>query len=792
MSIFRRKDDAEPRRAADTPEAEEAGAGDSTETTAPEPGRVRDGTIVPRPLGRDLPLGGRIVSPRNGVTLSGVVQIEVQAAETDGAVDRVEVEYSRDGDHWAEVGAVTDEPYDLFAVIGDDGPPVHVAVVRSWRLAQFFRLVLESQPELDFERIEIRTSETHPWEQARGTGTAWNTSGIGDGAYRLRAISVSGGGVRVTTPEVEVVVDNSGPEVALVAPARGSEIEGSVLLKARAEDAGSAVEEIAFEYSHDGENWHEIGTRDAAPWELGWDVDDIPAGEVRLRVRARDSRGHEQASVPVRVTIANAPATVALEPLPSQLRGRIDLAATVDHPERVTEVEFQLEEEGGDSWLTVASATEAPYAAVFDTTVLADGRYELRASAVVRGGRTSVTDPRPHGIDNTPPIVRLDVPDNGYVAGRVNVEARAHDEGSGIDRIVIELRPEDGRWTELARADEQPVLEHEWDTRKLADGHYDMRVVAADRAGNEWRPEIVALVVDNTAPLAEIIEPKDGDTVGGVVPIGAEIVDSCSGLAWLKYEWSGADGEWHELPRGPGSVSWHTAEVADGEYVLRVRAADRAGNVTTSDSVALAIDNAAKRAARAAADSLAAQRAAAGEDAAAPAQPAAGTRFGPIPTWSWQEAPAADEALEGEAAPEPELEPDFDVVTPEDTEPAEPPTAAEPEPEPEPEAEPERRRLAAVEEPEPEEASEPAPAPEPDAEPAALVFSLPRGGRSWGLWELDRLVEDHAEDDPIRTEERRAVLYFLRDHAALDGTIPPEFESVVQETFGDLLAGEGL
>jgi hypothetical protein len=434
------------------------------------------------------------------------------------------------------------------------------------------------------------------------------------------------------------------------------------------------------------------------------------------------------------------------------LRGRVTLVARVDHADRVQEVDFQLSEEDGDSWLTVASATAEPFEAPFDTTVLADGRYELRASAVTRDGQTGATAARPHRIDNTPPLVRLDVPDKGFIAGTVQLEARAHDEGSGVESILIELRPEEGRWSDLARVEEEPVLEHTWDTSKLADGHYDLRVVARDRAGNARRPELVALVVDNTPPLAEIVSPDEGDRVDGIVPIGAEIVDSCSGLAWLRYEWARGDGEWHELPRGAGSVVWQTAEVEDGEYLLRVRAADRAGNATTSEAVAITIAN---------------------EPRCTEPEPVedeepeadAATRFGPVPSWS-----AEDDAVqpdsESEAEPEPDLEPEpepeaftLSAVPPPDLE-AEP----EPEPEPEPESEPEA-------EPEPEQ----------------TVVVLPRSARHWSLWELDSLTEEHAGDDPFRTEERRAILYFLRDHAALDGSIPDEFAPVVAETFGDLL-----
>jgi hypothetical protein len=783
MSIFRRKDEpGAPAPTDDAPEAPEAPEGEREPDPAPAapPVPTPRGTIVPRPL-PDQGLGGRIVSPRNGETLSGVVQIEVQAAELDGAVERIEVEYSTGGGRWRDVAAVQDEPYDLFAVLDDGTAPLHVAVVRSWRLAQFFRLVLEGQPELDFERVDVRPSDTTAWEQHPvGGSTEWNTNGLGDGRYKLRATTVGAGGTRATTPEVAIVVDNTPPEVRLLEPSAGDELEGAVALRARADDAGSTVERVAFELSLDGETWDEIGACERAPWEIEWETDDAAGEDVQLRLRALDSSGHEQTTASVRVSVVSTAPVVELEALAPQLRGRIALSATIDRAELVREVDFQLAEEDSGTWLTVASATEEPFAAPFDSTVLADGRYELRAAALPRKGATVTTEPRPHRIDNTPPVVRLDVPAGGFVAGTVELEARAHDEGSGIESVVIELRPEDGRWSELARNEEEPLLAHTWNTAELADGHYELRVAARDRAGNERRPELVALVVDNSAPLVELVEPGEGARIAGIVAIGAEIVDSCSGLAWLKYEWSGEDGEWHELPRGSGSVTWRTVEVPDGEYRLRVRAADRAGNAATSDEVAVVVENEEQVAAQPEPE----------PDVEAEIEPAEAeeegtTRFGPVPSWAWQDDEPGDEP-EPEAEPEAEEEPEDEPEPEDDEEPELERPAEEPErshlvavPDPEPDEEPEA-------EPEPESEPEPEPRHDPDPIPAAEVVALPRSARRWDLWELDRLADEVAADDP-RAEERRAVLYFLRDHAGLDGSIPPELEPVVLETFGDLL-----
>jgi hypothetical protein len=98
--------------------------------------------------------------------------------------------------------------------------------------------------------------------------------------------------------------------------------------------------------------------------------------------------------------------------------------------------------------------------------------------------------------------------------------------------------------------------------------------------------------------------------------------------------------------------------------------------------------------------------------------------------------------------------------------------APEPEPEPEPEAEPEL-------EPEPEP---PPPAAEPVVEPSPRAEP-----REWNLWELERATREAAGADAARDEERSFLLMYLREFADPDGMLPVTFDSLVRETFGDVL-----
>ncbi len=139
-----------------------------------------------------------------------------------------------------------------------------------------------------------------------------------------------------------------------------------------------------------------------------------------------------------------------------------------------------------------------------------------------------------------------------------------------------------------------------------------------------------------------------------------------------------------------------------------------------------------------------------------------------------------------ESMPEPELEP---PPAPEPIPPAEEPLEPEP-PEPEPEPEPEAPKLEAVPDPEPEPEPEPEPAPEPEPEPEpeaekVVTLPIPATPREWNVWELERLVREQGAGG--QDEERTFLLVYLRDFATPEGTLPVDFDSLVRESFGEML-----
>jgi hypothetical protein len=60
-------------------------------------------------------------------------------------------------------------------------------------------------------------------------------------------------------------------------------------------------------------------------------------------------------------------------------------------------------------------------------------------------------------------------------------------------------------------------------------------------------------------------------------------------------------------------------------------------------------------------------------------------------------------------------------------------------------------------------------------------------GPPWNVWELERVLRERDDSD----EERRSLLHDLRDHAGVDGTLPPEFDELVRESFGSMVVAAG-
>src|SRR5437867_2652734 len=135
-------------------------------------------------------------------------------------------------------------------------------------------------------------------------------------------------------------------------------------------------------------------------------------------------------------------------------------------------------------------------------------------------------------------------------------------------------------------------------TSALADGHYDLRAIAYDVAGNSTASATNTILVDNTAPDGGLTAPADGATIRSSATVSANPSDGGSGVASIQFQVKGPDDSGFGnldayLTSAPWQVSWDTAGggFADGTYLLRVETTDAVGNSSTSSARTVTVDN---------------------------------------------------------------------------------------------------------------------------------------------------------------------------------------------------------
>lgn len=151
-----------------------------------------------------------------------------------------------------------------------------------------------------------------------------------------------------------------------------------------------------------------------------------------------------------------------------------------------------------------------------------------------------------------------------------------------------------------------------------------------------------------------------------------------------------------------------------------------------------------------------------------------------------QPAPPPEPEAEAEPEPAPASEPPPPEEPPEPVAPAPRPQAQAP---PRDRRRPRRMRLRPVPAPRPQPQVERGPEPTPPSEPTSVVAFRPRTAepRSWNLWDLERIAREERRVHPERRDEWAYLFLHLRQFAQADGSLPPEFDGLVRESFRGLL-----
>jgi hypothetical protein len=92
--------------------------------------------------------------------------------------------------------------------------------------------------------------------------------------------------------------------------------------------------------------------------------------------------------------------------------------------------------------------------------------------------------------------------------------------------------------------------------------------------------------------------------------------------------------------------------------------------------------------------------------------------------------------------------------------------------------------------PEPEPEPVPVPVPEPvSATEAEAEPALPPRAGTWNLNELQTAVDAYTDATPEQAENWRTYLYFVREHASPDGTLPRSLDPLIADVFAEIVHG---
>jgi subtilisin family serine protease len=222
-------------------------------------------------------------------------------------------------------------------------------------------------------------ASTHPGESAAAIKNA--LLGATAPTASLAGITVTGGRLDLSTVITPADPVDPPPTVSVTSPASGEAVSGSVTVAADASD-DLGVTQVEFFV-----NGNSIGTDldGADGWTAGWDTSTGADGAYVITAVATDTAGQTGTSAAINVTVDNvddAPAVSIASPANgSTVSGVVAVSANASDDGGISQVEFFV---NGTSIGTGVTSGDS-WTGTWDTTLWADGSYELWAVATDSG-----------------------------------------------------------------------------------------------------------------------------------------------------------------------------------------------------------------------------------------------------------------------------------------------------------------------------------------------------------------------------------------------------------------------
>jgi hypothetical protein len=397
------------------------------------------------------------------------------------------------------------------------------------------------------------------------------------------ALGLAGAGPVLAGPS------STAPSVGLASP--GAVLSGPVALRADATaSTGRTIAEIVFQRSPAGAgNWTTVATADSAPFSTTFDATAVADGCEDLQAIATDSAGEPGSSALVTALVANTPPagpTACLPDVGQSLTGTLplDVLASVPAGTTVASAVLQYRSPPASGSWTVA-ATSATTHLTVDTTTLPEGPIELRALVTDSTGATATSNIRSAVVANTAPAVSLADP-GFFLKGTVTLRASASpSSGRTVSTVDIQYQAQgDTNWTTVPTSS-SPPFSLALDSTSIPDGLYQLRAAATDSSGETGFSTPETVLVANTPPSVELVDP--GGEIRGTVTLKAVATIPPGRTATVAFQSSPVGtGTWTTIETAtsaPFRADFDTTASPDGNVDLRAVLTDSSGGTATSD-----------------------------------------------------------------------------------------------------------------------------------------------------------------------------------------------------------------
>ncbi len=369
----------------------------------------------------------------------------------------------------------------------------------------------------------ICTDPTAPY------GCAWDTTGVTDGAYALRAVATDAAGNSATSDTVATTVLNTA-SVTLTEP--GDNLRGTIGLHAAISDAGSqTISALRIEYSEsDAATWSTVAgcTTTAATVSCSWTPS---TGTYDLRaVAVVGGRTYQDEVDGILVDNAAPSVSITSPKRNSTVSGVVSVVTNPsDADSGVDQVVVQYAQTGTTSWVTACTVGDAPYTCALDSTSVADAQYDLRAVVTDLAGNTATSATVSKvTVSNTVASVSLVNP-GPFLSGSVNLTANAYSTAGGMSVSIQRSPAGKSTWTTICTLPAAPWT-CSWATTGVTDGSYDLRAVLTDSKTTTTSATVTTTVANAFRGVDVQSVNRTGGTVGKM-EAGDQIVFTYSGQA---------------------------------------------------------------------------------------------------------------------------------------------------------------------------------------------------------------------------------------------------------------------